>query len=334
VEALRGRLKTLTFSPDESAERNVQRYLRTISGSAEFRDLKSLHGGGFDVSVATSDADLSSITKRAALIASELIVSHTPTGRMTPLPDSYQEPGPLTDWSEFWQKIDCPSVTRLGEWLSDVAPLIRAGRLIYYPHANEEEYNVDAGRQEPEWTDIYRHDLLMDVVMRDGKAITSRKDATIGSRIFIPLLQVDLPYIEGTSLRDFADFVTEEWGSWEAARDFLRTRLLDLLSLSDEEELKVAAARLSVELSEGVRETHQDLTRISRRSAVQAAGGVLATAAATLVAVNGAAFGHVVQILGAAGGAWSLASAYSQHNEETAKARTRPYYLLWLLSKQ
>jgi hypothetical protein len=340
VKALHSGLQTIKFSSKESAERHVERYLKAVSGLTELVELRSNSTAGFEVSIVTSDADLSSITRRASLIASELIVAHANSGIRSPIwSEEIRRGGSHQDLFEDNYSIDCPSVSRLGEWLSAVAPLLRAGRLIYFPHIHKQQTIVDSRRfenldQTGHNEDIYRSRSLMDIVMRDGRVISLRDDARIGSRLLVPLLTVDLPYIEGTSLRDFAHVVTEEWESWESARDFLRARLLDLLGHNDEQELAWAAARIGVELSEGVRATYQDLARVSRRSAVQAAGGVLATAAATLVAVSGAAFGQVAQILGAAGGAWSLVSAYSQYKDDKSKVQTRPFYLLWLLSRR
>jgi hypothetical protein len=146
-------------------------------------------------------------------------------------------------------------------------------------------------------------------------------------------MHLDLPFIEGTSMHDFTQIVTDGEDSQAATRDFLRRRLLDLLECQAERDLELNAAKLSVEVSEGIREVKADLRKVARQRAVQAAGGILATTAATLVALEGGVFREILPIIGATGGAWGFMAAMAQGQQEKGHVKGRPFYLFWLLER-
>ncbi|MEV1317536.1 hypothetical protein AB0J14_15790 [Micromonospora arborensis] len=91
---------------------------------------------------------------------------------------------------------------------------------------------------------------------------------------------------------------------------------------------------MSIEIAEGIREVEADTRRVARQRAVQVAGGVLATVAATLVAIEGQVFQEVLPILGATGGIWGLVAASTQSRQEKAAIEAKPFYFLWLLERR
>jgi hypothetical protein len=327
----------INFNPsrDLDSREIVLEYFNAYVESKEMQSaISSVKSRSFDVSVLSSDDDLTMLTKRSSLITSRLLLAHDPTlsKKHTIWEDSESDNENVWDTT---RDIRCPDIQRLADWLLDCAPLLRSGQVVYLPAMVESVYN--ANHQDYDFEDVPvgpRSPVAFDVFLRDGKAATLVGDSRLASRMFIPLMHLDLPSIEGTSMRDFADIAVDSSGSQASTRDFFRRRLLELLECETSKDLEASAMKLSVEISEGVREVKADLRRISRQRAVQTVGGILATTVASLVALDAGVFREILPIIGATGGAWGFAAAAMQRREEKMLIGDRPFYFFWLLEKR
>jgi hypothetical protein len=297
---------------------------------------------GHEVSVISADADLSAITKRSSLIASHLILAHdkeiSRRHQFAVIHTQEGDPGESENL-EFYEQsrsILCPDYRSVANWIRAAAPLIRSGRSIYFPQLTKTEYQPNADRYNYQDLPLFDETTFtsFDLLSRGDQAIGLVDSPGIASQMMLPLLRLDLPYIEGTSLADFASISIQEETSEAATKDYLRRKLLELLECDSERVLALQSSRVSVEISEGVRELAGSLQRVSRKTAVQAAGGTLATVAATLVAMDMDMVIQFLPVLGLSGGLWGLTSLAAQRQEERDLIKAKPFYFFWLLDRK
>jgi hypothetical protein len=129
-----------------------------------------------------------------------------------------------------------------------------------------------------------------------------------------PILKIDLPFVEGVSLKDFSRITVDEFDSYSGFRNFLRKQLLDMDDSLNHVQSEIALAKLSVEIGEGVRSVHSDMRKARRTAVLSATGAAIATTTATLVAVYGPALKEAMAIIGGAGGAWGVINAIASNN--------------------
>ena len=125
----------------------------------------------------------------------------------------------------------------------------------------------------------------------------------------------------------------DEHESFDAFRDFLRQKFLDIDHTQGSDLFFTRLAKLSLELADGVRKVESELKQARRKRAVQAAGASLSAVTAVLVAVKSNVFHDIPSILGGSGGAWGLISAMLNARIEVAKTEDQPFYFLWLLRR-
>ena len=182
-----------------SGKEIVRAYVEAFLASAEVESALSSAGmQTFDVSVLSSDEDLTALTKRSSLIASRLLVAHEPAAckqhEINVKDQDYTE----ETYSKIFTDIRCPDVQSLANWLMDVVPLIRSGRVIYLPTIRESSQFSEGGSFD--YQDKPIGPQAFDVFLRDGKATTLVSDARLAGQMLIPLMRLELPFIEGTEL--------------------------------------------------------------------------------------------------------------------------------------
>jgi hypothetical protein len=60
----------------------------------------------------------------------------------------------------------------------------------------------------------------IDYLIRDGRAVDASGAEPLKSQVVRPILSIELPFIDGVSLRDFSKITIEEFGGHCAFRDF------------------------------------------------------------------------------------------------------------------
>ncbi|MFJ8205322.1 hypothetical protein [Micromonospora chalcea] len=345
--------------PDDAAAHAVRYLIDFIDGNRGeeiARELQRTAGSGrarpFDVSVASLDTDLSFLTKRATLVTGKLVLSQ-PGGKRCYLANREtckwcgKDPehcGPDCRYEDI--RIDqlyaeCDDLDRLGAYLRDCAPLLELGQLVYFPQTfrrtHLESRAPDAQSTSSPFDTMGRIELgdnpdrTLDLIVKGHRVVDVPSGDPVKARLVTPLLQLDLPMLEGTSLRDYCAILTQESDALAATQAYLRGRMLDVDT--DPDKALVQLAKLDAEIQEGVRAARSEVARVARRSAVQAAGAAVATVAATLVAVEGTHLAPVLGMLGA-GGFFSAVLAADQYADRRGELRQRPFYLLWLLSRR
>jgi len=172
---------------------------------------------------------------------------------------------------------------------------------------------------------------LADVVVRGRKIVDVVTEDPL--KVQLLHLEVELPYLEGTSLADFCAITVGETDAYETFRSFLRLKFLDLDQASESEQLHRELAKIGEDLRDGVRRVDGELKRIRSRGAVSVTGATVATVGATLVLVFGQDLAQAMSLLGASGGIWGAVNAAQAYNEQRRSVAERPYYYLWLLRR-
>lgn len=303
----------------------VKRYVRAYIAADADKEI-STDGSAYNVSVVTLDRDFDAFVKRTTLIASHLAIGHDNGGSEHCL---YSEPAPNGS-NGFY--IHCPDLVALGKMLRHAEPLVRKGKLTYVPavYTRFQELNDHPLPQGPN----FRMTSSFDLLLKGGVLTQLSSDISLGSRLAIPLMRLNLPILENVSLRDYSKIVVEESEAYSAFSNYLRSRLLDLDGEEEERAIQREAAKIDIDLHDGLRESRADLERLTRRNAVQATGATVAFCAATLIAVAGPAFAHYVGLVGASGGAVGLAAAANEYVNDRSAARLKPFYFLWLLERE
>ncbi len=92
----------------------------------------------FDISFVSNDADLSSLTKRAHLVANELIMAQESTeSEMIGKLQDFRISG-LAEVKNV--RLNGTTAARLGAYLRSCRPLIESGRMLYFPRVSIDSY--------------------------------------------------------------------------------------------------------------------------------------------------------------------------------------------------
>lgn len=289
----------------------------------------------FDISFVSNDADLSSLTKRAHLVANELIMAQESTeSEMIGKLQDFRISG-LAEVKNV--RLNGTTAARLGAYLRSCRPLIESGRMLYFPRVSIDSYTSDNDPGADLGVFSRDEDIsilqLFDMVISGRTIIRTRIESQLARRLLEPLLTVELPYLENTTLYDFCRIAVDESEALDAARAYFRTQALGV-GMVDGHPDSAEVAKLSIAVHDSIRAIESELKRVRRKTAVQSSGAAIATISATLVAIYGKDLSTYLSILGASGGAWGAIQATDSYVESKAMIKDRPLYLMWLLSKQ
>ncbi|WP_125262300.1 hypothetical protein [Streptomyces alboflavus] len=299
----------------------------------------------FHVGVSVDDSQFSDLTKKVSLVSDTLLLSHdrnAPLVRVGKLPDRMPvadprdnpwcdhsgfvpEPGPgHSDDRSYW--VHCRDVARVGQWILDAEPLLKKGLAWYLPHYTYVE-KLKSGR-------TTESPKVIDYIITGRRVIhASGGDPTeVKSRVVRPILQIDLPFIEGVNLREFSKITSEEFDSYRGFRSFLRGRLLQMDEGLNADNAGVELAIIREEIEDQIRSVTFAMREMRRRNSWAAAGAVAGTTAAVLVAVNGKLFEVALAALGlsGAGSLWQYLGFRAEsgfHPDSCGK-----WYYVWVLS--
>ncbi|HEX8103207.1 MAG TPA: hypothetical protein VF533_11380 [Solirubrobacteraceae bacterium] len=304
------------------------------------RSIEARERGRYDFALAIDDGDIELLTRRALLVADKLVLAHGPSTALQLL-SSVKDEG-FDWWTDTSTYVRCPDLTALGRYLTACEPLIANGTLTYLPNIERHWTHVDdapdslgsgyMGRSDG----VNRSDTvqrILDLTV-SGDRVVDVGVSHLVRRLMTPLLQLEVPTIEGTTLRDYCSILTGESDRLSAAQDALRLRLLDLTASEETWPAQVDVARVEIDLRENLRELESELRRVSRRNAVQVAGAAIGTVAATLVAITGDDLAAALALLSASGGVWGLVGALADRGDQLEPLRRRPDYLFWIISRR
>ncbi|EID52380.1 hypothetical protein [Saccharomonospora xinjiangensis] len=355
-----------------SPEQVAMEYGRTLWSrrKAAVADERKLKTERFTVALATGDTgdEFDTITKRATLISDTLLLSHTDSGQFHRLGLQHDltvsrfserdrhdlfdatcnADGVLFDYgrnaaelsstvkvTEKWYGMYCPDLADLGTWIVNAEPLLKAGLAWYLPcYAT----GYASGTVRPEHQLGMRHLTShrrypgVDYLIKDRVAVDASGANPLKSRLVRPVLTVDLPFVDGVGLRDFSDITTQEFTSYVAFRDFLRTTFNDLDDALDAVQSERELVRHGLQIKEEIRAVQSEMMKVRRRRAVAISGATIGSVGAVLVAVYGPAMEVAVAAVGASGGLWGIIHAATENSVRTLRANK--WYYVWVLARQ
>ncbi|MCX5327817.1 hypothetical protein [Streptomyces sp. NBC_00140] len=172
-------------------------------------------------------------------------------------------------------------------------------------------------------------------MVEHGRAVDLAGTKPLASRVVRPVLEIDLPFIDGLSLTDFAQVTREEFDSYRLYRDFMRSRLLELDDALEAVDSQVALERIALSIRDEVNAAAAQMSSAARSRALSRAGAVLGTTSAVLAAVRPAALqgalGISATLAAGATGLWPTIQAFA----DTRPKRTHDkWHYVWVLQKK
>jgi hypothetical protein len=229
--------------------------------------------------------------------------------------------------------MHCPDLAELGRWLLGARDLLEAGLVWYLPSYSVVTHHVDEGGKP------YLHSFgtaerakAVDFLIRDGRAVDTCDVRPVKSRLVRPLLQIDLPFMDGVGIRDFSRITLEEFASYSAFRDFLRLSFLELDDSLNAVQSDHEIVKLGLRIKDEVRAARAEMEKARRRRSVALTGAVVGSVGAVLVAVYGPALTAAVAALGAGGGLWSIVHAAAENS--TRVLRENEWHYVWVLARK
>jgi hypothetical protein len=317
----------------------------------------------FNVGLSTraGGADFEQLTKRAALVSDTLLLCHDWTGEYHDIGESsrkgwdYTPPEHTMDESTHgvaeWlaerkrehdaRSVDsariygmhCPDLAALGEWIVGARGLLEAGLVWYLPSYSVVTRLVGGdGRLHPQNWDTPERPKVVDFLIRDGRAVDTSDVAPVKSHFVRPVLQMELPYIDGVGIKEFSKITTGEFASYSAFRDFLRLSFLDMDESMNAVQADRELVKLGLRIKDQVRAVGAEMEKVRRRRAVAVTGAVVGSVGAILIAVYGPALAAAVAAVGAGGGLWNIVNAATDNSSRGI--RENKWYYVWVLARK
>ncbi|MGW9117846.1 hypothetical protein ACWGRV_14580 [Streptomyces sp. NPDC055663] len=328
----------------------------------ELVDDKKLSHSPFYVGLGVSEGGFERLTKRSLLVSDTLLLAHhgpgsarelvqLPPSRSTDLleriflpPRSSTSFDPqsgitVTEWPERLSLV-CDNIFTLGQWIADSEPLLRSGLVWYLPKYSIQSMRsvISASSGGVNRTDSQASPVrtALDFLVRDGRAIEEVEGSGSGpvqSRVVRPILQMDLPFIDGVPMATASRITVEEFGSYRAAKRFLQQSLTDLDGAVQSDHMEHELRKIGNQLEDEIRRVQSQMNIARRKRAVSVTGAVIGTVGAVLVAVYGPAMTAALPLIGAAGagGVWEIIRNTAENSPRTL--RDDQWYYMWLMAK-
>lgn len=329
-------------------------------------DDKRLSRSRFYVGLSTDD-NFDEIVKRSVLISDTLLLSHHSMGAYHELgvkeAPITQLPKLIVPSPEAWQSdystdiliqnekeydaarrkreaeklswgMNCFNLAELGRWILDAEPLLKAGLAWYLPSYAQLWFEQDEWGPDRQRTNQIGpiQTRAIDYLVKDGRAVDGSGAEPIKSQLVRPVLRMELPFIEGVSLREFSKITIEEFAAYSAFRDSLRQSLLDMDESLNAVQSDRELLRLSLQIKDQIRSVRSEMETVRRKRAVGVTGAVIGSVGAILVAVYGPALEAAIAALGATGGVWGIIHAATENS--TRALREDKWYYVWALAKE
>ncbi|MER5618869.1 hypothetical protein [Streptomyces sp. NPDC002215] len=325
----------------------------------ELVDDKKLSCSPFYVGLGVSGGGFERLTKRSLLVSDTLLLSDHGSGsvhelvQLPPRMDPIERfLGPPRRTSSFdpqngilvseWEHLAlvCDDIFALGQWIADSEPLLRSGLVWYLPkysiqHHRGAIHNSTGGES---YTDrsTSRIPTALDFLVRDGKVIEEVEGSASGSvksRVVRPILEMDLPFIDGVPLATVSRITVEEFGSYRAVKRFLQQRFTDLEGAVQSDHMEHELRKIGNQLEDEIRRIQSQMNAARRKRAISVTGAVIGTVGAVLVAVYGPAMTAALPLFGAAGagGVWEIIRNTAENSPRTL--RDDQWYYMWLMAK-
>ncbi|MDG9728520.1 hypothetical protein [Streptomyces sp. NPDC057363] len=308
---------------------------------------KNASAAPYYVGLSSEMGGFTHVTKRAVLVADTMMLSEHGTGAVHEL-GRLASDHHRVDPSETGIAYDTGLIRRygmvtkdireLGQWLLNAEPLLRSG-LVWYCPVKVFGDPVPHSQRDPEPA---RPDPLpsfsdrsIDFVVEHGRAVDLSRDKPLASRVVRPILEIDLPFINGLSLNDFAQVTSEEFNSYTQYRDFMRSRLLELDDALEAVDSQVALERIALAIRDELSAATAEIHKATRSRALIRSGAVLGSTSAVLAAVRPdalqGALATSATIAAGATGLWPTIQAFADIKPKRAHGK---WYYVWILQKK
>ncbi|WP_133259974.1 hypothetical protein [Streptacidiphilus pinicola] len=336
--------------PERASPRDVAlTYARTLYADYErLLSTKAAATSPYYVGLSSEMGSFTHVTKRVVLVADTMLLSDHGIGAVHRLGEQREDlsspavPGiggeqlPSTRIETYLYGLVTNDLVQLGQWLLDAEPLLRSGLVWYGPVFTKGRAGRrdDQSYSEPGPLPSFS-DRSIDFVVEHGRAVDLAGTKPLASRVVRPVLEIDLPFIDGLSLADFAQVTREEFDSYRQYRDFMRSRLLELDGALEAVDSQVALERIALSIRDEVNAATAQMSSTSRSRALSRSGAVLGTTSAVLAAVRPealqGALGFTATIAAGATGLWPTIQAFA----DTKPKRTQgKWHYVWVLQKK
>ncbi|MFF4165375.1 hypothetical protein [Streptomyces sp. NPDC001741] len=222
-------------------------------------------------------------------------------------------------------------LTELGRWLLDAEPLLRAGLAWYGPVFAR---GKSGENREPPGPLSSFEDLTVDHVMWHGRAVDLVEVKPLAGRVVRPIVETDLPFLDGLSPGALARALGEESDVRARYRDLVRSDLLELDGALEAVHSQAALERIARSVRGHLGAAAAEMAGATRSGALARAGGVPNSVRAVLVAVRPDALRSALTVGArrAAGGAglWPAVHAFA---ETEHRAPRGGWHYVWVLRK-
>ncbi|WP_340458687.1 hypothetical protein [Streptomyces sp. A475] len=230
-------------------------------------------------------------------------------------------------------------LAQVGRWLLAAEPLLRSGLAWYLPVYTQGSLGwSDTEHDQPDSIPgplPSFSDRSIDFMVDHGRAVDLSGTKPLASRVVRPILEIDLPFIDGLSLADFAQITREEFDSYRLFRDFMRSRLLDLDDALEAVDSQVAQERIALSIRDEMSAATVQMSSAARSRALSRAGAVLGSTSAVLAAVRPAALqgalGISATLAAGATGLWPTIQAFAEIKPKRASGK---WHYVWVLQKK
>ncbi|MEU2269801.1 hypothetical protein ABZ568_26055 [Streptomyces olindensis] len=244
----------------------------------------------------------------------------------------------FTAFLEYRYGMVTKDLAELGRWLLDAEPLLRSGLVWYGPVF----VNGNAGGGSSLGRDFTPagelpsfQDRSIDYVVRHGRAVDLSRTKPLASRVVRPILEIDLPFIDGLGLSDFAKVTSEEFDSYSQYRDFMRSRLLELDDALEAVDSQVALERVALSIRDEMNAATAEMSNAARSQALSRSGAVLGTTSAILAAVRPEALqGALATSATLAAGATGLWPTIQAFADSRTKRTQGKWHYVWVLQRK
>ncbi|MGW1651645.1 hypothetical protein [Streptomyces atratus] len=334
--------ESLMESERASARDVALKYARTLYPSYErLLSSKVTSTSPYYVGLSSEMGSFTHVTKRIVLVSDTVLLSDHGIGAVHKLGRTQSEVGganltgdPALSVSythTYYYGMVTKDLVRLGQWLLDAEPLLRSGLVWYGPVFTQGSSEPDG----PAGPLPSFSDRSIDFVVEHGRAVDLSRAKPLASRVVRPILEMDLPFIDGLNLKDFARVTSEEFDSYTQYRDFMRSRLLELDDALEAVDSQVALERVALAIRDELNAATAEMNKAARSRALIRSGAVLGSTSAVLAAVRPEALqGALATSATLAAGATGLWPTIQAFADSTPKRTRGKWHYVWVLQKK
>ncbi|MFD0055088.1 hypothetical protein ACFVHR_15285 [Streptomyces sp. NPDC127168] len=342
---------SLTEQERASAENVARKYGRKLDTCHERLLTKKVNKNApYYVGLSSDLHSFTHITKRVPLVMDTLMLSEHGVGAVHELGMRSrvhhgamggapgQEAMQFSASSDSRYGLVTEDLAKLGRWMLASEPLLRMGLVWYEPAFVEGRAGGGSSLNRditPAGPLPSFQDRSIDYLVTHRRAVDLSRNKPLANHMVRPILEIDLPFIDGLTLRDFAQVTSEEFDSYRQCRDFLRSRLLELDDALEAVDSQVALERIALSIRDEMNAATTEMSNAARSQALSRCGAVLGTTSALLAAVRPEALqGALATSATLAAGATGLWPTIQAFADSRTKRTQGKWHYVWVLQKK